>query len=79
LAPLTAVARGADAIEKHITISKTYFGTDHILSADPAELKLLVEYTRRVEVILGKEEKRMTEKEIKAQQFLRNRFSYFKE
>jgi len=79
LAPLAAVARGADAIEKHITISKTYFGTDHILSADPAELKLLVEYTRRVEVILGKEEKRMTEKEIKAQQFLRNRFSYFKE
>lgn len=79
LAPLTAVARGADVIEKHITMSKTYFGTDHILSSDPAELKLLVEYTRRIEVILGKKEKRMTEKEIKAQQFLRNRFSYFKE
>lgn len=79
LAPLAAVARGADAIEKHITISKTYFGTDHILSADPAELKLLIEYARRIEAILGKKEKKMTKKEIKAQQFLRSRFSYFKE
>ena len=79
LAPLTAVARGADVIEKHITLSKTYFGTDHILSAEPAELKLLVEYSRRIEAILGKKEKKMTEAEIKAQQFLRNRFGYFKE
>lgn len=79
LAPLVAISRGADVIEKHITLSKTYFGTDHILSADPVELKLLVEYSRRIKVILGKKEKRMTEKEIKSQEYLRNRFGYFKE
>lgn len=76
LAPLTAVARGADVIEKHITLSKSFPGTDHILSADPAELKLLVEYARRIETILGEKEKTMTEAEAKNQQFLRNRFSY---
>lgn len=79
LAPLAAVARGADVIEKHITMSKTFQGTDHILSADPSELKLLVEYTRRLELILGTEEKRITAKEMGVQQFLRNRFSSFNE
>lgn len=75
LAPLVAVAREADVIEKHITLSKTYSGTDHVLSADPAELKLLVEYARRIEMILGEKEKKMTEEESKNQEFLRNRFS----
>lgn len=78
LAPLAAVARGADCIEKHITLSKSYPGTDHILSAVPAELKLLVEYVRRTEAILGKKEKKMTEVELKNQRFLRNRFHYYK-
>ncbi len=76
LAPLVAVARGADVIEKHITLSKTYFGTDHILSADPLELKMLVEYTRRIVAMLGKKEKTITEAERQNQDFLRNRFSY---
>lgn len=78
LAPLAAVARGADCIEKHITLSRTYPGTDHILSTVPAELKLLVEYARRTEVILGKKEKKMTELEFKNQRFLRHRFNYQK-
>lgn len=76
LVSLTAVARGADVIEKHITLSKSYPGTDHILSADPAELKLLVEYARKIETILGEKEKTMTEAEAQNQQFLRNRFSH---
>lgn len=78
IAPLIAVARGADVIEKHITLSKTFFGTDHILSADPVELKLLVEYARKIEVILGRKEKVMTETELKFQDFLRNRFGHHK-
>ena len=78
LAPLAAVARGAEVIEKHITLSKTYPGTDHILSADPAELKLLIEYARRTKIILGEKEKKMTEEESKNQQFLRNRFRHYK-
>jgi len=78
LAPLAAVARGADVIEKHITLSKTAFGTDHILSADPDELKTLVGQTRRIEAILGNGEKFLTDLERKNQDFLRKRFSYSK-
>jgi len=78
LAPLAAVARGADAIEKHITISKTYFGTDHILSADGAEFKLLIEYSRRINRMLGVKEKSISETEKRNQDFLRNRFNRIK-
>lgn len=78
LAPLAAVAIGADVIEKHITLSKGYFGTDHILSADPAELKELVRCARRIETMLGSREKVLTEAEAKNRQFLRNRFSYYR-
>lgn len=76
LAPMVAVARGADVIEKHITLSKTFFGTDHILSADPAELRLLVEHVARIKSMLGNKEKKITETEFKQQNFLRNRFTY---
>ncbi|MGO9016330.1 MAG: N-acetylneuraminate synthase family protein [Dissulfurispiraceae bacterium] len=76
LAPLAAVARGADVIEKHITLSKTFFGTDHILSADPAELKLLVEYAGRIGKMLGSKEKTITDTELASQAFLRNRFNH---
>ena len=76
LAPLVAVARGAEVIEKHITLSKTYFGTDHILSADPLELKILVEYTRKIQAMLGDKEKKITDTERKSQDFLRYRFSH---
>ena len=78
LAPVAAVAKGADVIEKHITLSKAYPGTDHILSADGPELKTLVEYTRRIERMLGREEKITTQEELKNQDFLRMRFSYHK-
>ncbi len=78
LAPIAAVARGADVIEKHITLSKTFFGTDHILSADGAEFKTLVEYTKRISKMLGTGEKIITEEEQKNQDFLRNRFSHNK-
>jgi len=76
VAPLVAAARGAEVIEKHFTLSKTYFGTDHILSADPVELKILVECVRRISSILGKKEKMMTEAERSNQDFLRKRFSH---
>ncbi|MDD5656546.1 MAG: N-acetylneuraminate synthase family protein [Elusimicrobia bacterium] len=76
LAPLAAVARGADVVEKHITMSKTAPGTDHILSADPAELHMLVAFARRLTSMLGEETKIMTEGERKNQLFLRQRFSH---
>lgn len=60
LACVAAVASGAKVIEKHITIDrdkfvksfgkgKDYFGTDHILSLEPNELKEMVSQIREVE------------------------------
>ncbi|MHC4427496.1 MAG: N-acetylneuraminate synthase family protein [Planctomycetota bacterium] len=49
-----AVALGARVVEKHFTIDKNYSSfRDHQLSADPAELRTLVERVRLVETLLG--------------------------
>ncbi len=51
--PLAAVALGACAIEKHFTLDRTLEGWDHALSADPAELRALVNGCREVHQALG--------------------------
>ena len=51
--PLGAVALGACAIEKHFTIDKKLDGWDHAISADPAELRELVDGSRAVFAALG--------------------------
>lgn len=49
-----AVAAGARIIEKHFTLDHHYSSfRDHQLSADPAELRALVNAIRSVEVLLG--------------------------
>ena len=75
-APIAAVARGAEVIEKHITLDKNLPGTDHILSADIYELKEMVKQIRLIEDILGVSEKIVTKKEKENQKFMRERFSY---
>ena len=51
--PIGAVALGACAIEKHFTIDKQLDGWDHAISADPAELRELVDGSRAVFAALG--------------------------
>jgi len=51
-ASLVAIARGAAVIEKHFTLNKGLPGFDHICSCDPAELKDLVHYARRMERVV---------------------------
>ena len=53
VACLGAVAMGACVIEKHFTLDKQAVGPDHMLSADPAEMKALVEQVRALERMLG--------------------------
>jgi sialic acid synthase SpsE len=56
--PTAAVALGACVIEKHYTVDKTLPGSpDHHLSADPAEMRALVDAVRTVERALGRSEK----------------------
>jgi N,N'-diacetyllegionaminate synthase len=51
---LAAAAVGARIIEKHFTLDKNFSAfRDHQLSADPAEMRLIVDGVRRVEQLLG--------------------------
>ena len=57
-ASVLAVALGARVIEKHFTLDKNLSDfRDHRLSADPKEMKELVEKIRNAETLLGKPEK----------------------
>jgi sialic acid synthase SpsE len=53
IACLCAVAMGARIIEKHFTYDKKAEGPDHMLSADPAEMKWIVDSIRAFELMRG--------------------------
>jgi len=50
-AAIVAISRGARIIEKHLTLDKTMDGCDHAGSAEPKELKALVDFARKYEEI----------------------------
>ncbi|XP_026687272.1 sialic acid synthase [Diaphorina citri] len=54
-----AVAMGAQIIEKHFTLDKSWKGSDHASSLTPPELKALVTGIRDIEQSLGSPTKRM--------------------
>jgi len=51
--PLAATTLGACVIEKHFTLDKDMPGWDHAISADPAELKIIVDESRNIVDALG--------------------------
>lgn len=53
LAPVAAVALGATAIEKHLTIDRSLPGPDHAFAIEPRELKEMVRAIRETEKMLG--------------------------
>lgn len=55
--PIAAVALGAAVIEKHFTIDKNLPGWDHEISADPDEMKFIVEQSQIVNAALGRFER----------------------
>jgi N,N'-diacetyllegionaminate synthase len=63
IACLCAVAMGARVIEKHFTYDKKADGPDHMLSADPAEMKWLVKAVRDFEIMRGSGIKRPADSE----------------
>ena len=50
---ISAVARGAQIIEKHFTLDRNMEGPDHLASTEPEEFKRMVDAIRNVEVSLG--------------------------
>lgn len=62
--PVSAVALGAEIIEKHFTLDRTMEGPDHKASLEPAELGQMVEQIRHVEVALGDGIKRPNDSEV---------------
>lgn len=59
LPTIVASSRGAQIIERHFTLDKTMKGSDHAASLTPAEFGDLVKNIRRVESILGSDQKKM--------------------
>ena len=70
-----AVILGATVIEKHFTLNKKLKGTDHILSADPIDLKKISFDIKKISDLLGQQIKQPTPKENKIKYFMRNRFA----
>jgi N-acetylneuraminate synthase len=51
--PIAAIALGASILEKHFTLDRSLAGWDHAISADPAELRALVDGARSAHAALG--------------------------
>ncbi len=71
--PLAAVALGACIIEKHFTTDKALEGWDHGISADPAEMRAVVEGSREVFAALGKAARTLSADEMKKRAAFRRR------
>ena len=68
---LAAVALGATAVERHITLDRTMWGSDQAASIEPSELEHLVRDIRIIEEALGDGVKRVYPGELPSLQKLR--------
>lgn len=68
---LAAVALGAVAVERHITLDRTMWGSDHAASLEPGGLRQLVRDIRIIEEALGDGEKRVFPGEVEPRRRLR--------
>ena len=60
---LMAACLGATSIERHITLDRTMWGTDHSASLEQTGMKTFVNYIRRFEKIIGDGKKRFLQSE----------------
>jgi N,N'-diacetyllegionaminate synthase len=70
---LAAIALGSAVIEKHFTLDKTLPGWDHAVSADPGELRVIVEEGKHIFTALGSRRRVVTDAEmVKRRSFRRS-------
>lgn len=62
--PLAAITLGACVIEKHFTLDKEMPGWDHAVSANPGELRTIVEEGKNIFTALGSHSRIVTEAEM---------------
>ncbi|WP_270446842.1 pseudaminic acid synthase [Fusobacterium varium] len=74
LVATTAVAMGAEVIEKHFIIDRSLGGPDSRFSMTPIEFREMVENIRNVEKMFGKISYEITEKKKKSFKFKRSLF-----
>ena len=72
--PITAVAIGAEVIEKHFTLSRKMKGPDHQASITPNEFKSIISEIRKTEIALGQEKKLFLERKKEISKKLENQF-----
>ena len=70
---VAAVYLGATILERHITLDRTMWGSDHLASVEPQGLIKLVSGVRELEIAFGDGVKRVTEGEIKSRNKLRGK------
>ncbi|MDY0873655.1 N-acetylneuraminate synthase [Dongia rigui] len=68
---LAAAARGAEIIEKHLTLDRNLPGPDHRASLEPGEFAEMVAGIRAIETALGTAEKRPTAAELSTRKVAR--------
>lgn len=68
-----AVALGAMAVERHITLDRTMYGSDQAASLEPAGLKLMVDKIRTFEEASGDGVKRVVPREVPIKKKLRRK------
>lgn len=71
--PLAAIALGACMIEKHFTLDKKLEGWDHAVSADPDELRTIVEEGRNVFAALGSRVRAISDVQLEKRKAFRRR------
>ena len=73
IATCAAVALGASSVERHITISRSMYGSDQSASLERVGLDKLVKYIRSIETSFGSSVKKISEEEKKMSLKLRNK------
>lgn len=68
---LAAVARGADVLERHITLDRAMWGSDQAASVEPHGFQRLVRDVRAIETALGDGVKRVYDSELSVRAKLR--------
>ena len=68
---VAAIYLGATIIERHITLDRTMWGSDHLASVEPQGLIKLVKGIRELEIAYGDGVKKVTEAEVKVRNKLR--------